>query len=440
VSAPFPRTAVLDGGRLVAVGGVDVSQLAVEYGTPLYVVDSAELVGRMREYRASFGDGYDVAYASKALCVSGVLQLTAREGLWVDVASHGELHTAARAGFPMERVIHHGNNKSVEELAAAVDLGVGRIVVDSLTELDRVASLGRDAGRDVDILVRITPGVDADTHTHIATGHDEAKFGLSLAAGLAHTAIERALKGDGVALRGLHSHVGSQLVTPASFEAAVRTLMALLADIHRRHDVWLEELNVGGGLGIAYTPYDAELSIADYAAGLKQTVNTEAARQGVPVPRITVEPGRSIAGPAGVTLYTVGTVKDVPGVCTFAAVDGGMSDNLRPSLYGARYEVVPAGVGRGAAEDVPKHPFNVVGKHCETGDVLAAGVWLPGDLAEGDLLAVAATGAYGYAMASNYNRLPRPAMVLVADGRARLLVRRETLDDLVGHDEPLGDV
>jgi diaminopimelate decarboxylase len=435
VSAPFPRTAVLDGGWLSSIGGVDVDALAAEYGTPLYVVDEAELVGRMREYRTAFGDGFDVAYASKALCVTGVLQLAAREGLWVDVASRGELHTAARAGFPMQRVVHHGNNKSVQELADAVELGVGRIVVDSLTELERVAAMGRDAGRDVDILVRITPGVDADTHTHIATGHDEAKFGLSLAAGLAHTAIEQALKGDGVTLRGLHSHVGSQLVTTASFEAAVRTLMSLFADIQRRHGVWLEELNVGGGLGIAYTPYDPELSITDYARGLRETIDTEAARQGVPVPRIAVEPGRSIAGPAGMTLYTVGTVKDVPGVVTFAAVDGGMSDNLRPSLYGARYEVVPAGVARRGGPD--PHPYNVVGKHCETGDVVAAGVWLPGDLADGDLLAVAATGAYGYAMASNYNRLPRPAMVVVGDGRARLLVRRETLDDLVGHDELL---
>ena len=437
MSRPFPRTATLEDGRLSTIGGVGVTELAAEYGTPLYVVDEAELVGRMREYREAFGDGYAVAYASKALCVTGVLQLTAREGLWADVASRGELHTAVRAGFPMERIIHHGNNKALDELAEAVELGVGRIVIDSLTELDRVAELGRAAGRDVEILVRVTPGVDADTHTHIATGHDEAKFGLSLAAGLAHTAIERALKGDGVSLRGLHSHVGSQLVTTASFVAAVRTLMTLFADIHERHGVWLDELNVGGGLGIAYTPHEAELSIADYAAGLRKTVDDEATRHGVPVPHITVEPGRSIAGPAGVTLYTVGTIKDVPGVCTFAAVDGGMSDNLRPSLYGARYEVVPAG-GRGGG-DAERHPYNVVGKHCETGDVLAAGVWLPGDLAEGDLLAVAATGAYGYAMASNYNRLPRPAMVLVADGRARLLVRRETLEDLVSHDEVLAD-
>jgi diaminopimelate decarboxylase len=434
VTRPFPRTAVLDGGRLTSVGGIDVTQLAAEYGTPLYVVDEAELVGRMREFRSSFGDGVDVAYASKALCVTGVLQLAAAEGLFVDVASEGELHTAVRADFPMERVIFHGNNKSLGELSSAVELGVGRIVVDSLTELDRVSELGRTVGRGVDILVRITPGVDADTHTHIATGHDEAKFGLSLAAGLAHTAIDRALKGDGVRLQGLHAHVGSQLLTTAAFEASVRAVIALLHDIDQRHGVMLGEVNVGGGLAIAYTPYDPELSIADYAAGLRACVAEAAARQGVPVPRVTVEPGRSIAGPAGITLYTVGTVKEVPGVCTFAAVDGGMSDNLRPSLYGARYEVVPAGPADAAAD---QRPFNVVGKHCETGDVLAAGVWLPGNLAEGDLLAVAATGAYGHAMASNYNRLARPAMVLVGDGRARLLVRRETLDDVVGHDVPL---
>ena len=436
MTRPFSRTAVVEDGRLASVGGVDVVDLAREHGTPLYVVDEAELVGRMREYVACFRGAADVAYASKALCVIGVLQMAAAEGLWIDVASAGELHTAVRADFPLERVVFHGNNKSLGELEAAVERGVGRIVVDSLTELDRVADLGRQAGRDVDILVRITPGVDADTHTHIATGHDEAKFGLSLAAGLAHDAIARALDTDGVRLRGLHSHVGSQLVTTASFDAVVGTLVRLLADLHQRHGVWLEELNVGGGLGIAYTPYDAELSIAEYAEGLLARVEEHCTRSSVPVPRLVVEPGRSIAGPAGLTLYTVGTIKDVPGVVTFAAVDGGMSDNLRPSLYGARYEVVPA--GRASATD-ERHPFNVVGKHCESGDVVAAGVWLPADLREGDLLAVAATGAYGHSMASNYNRLARPAMVLVGNGRARLLVRRETIEDVVGLDVPLVD-
>ena len=434
MTRPFPRTARLDGGRLLSVGGIEVADLAQEFGTPLYVVDEAELVGRMREYREAFAASADVAYASKALCVTGVLQLAAAEGLFIDVASRGELQTAVRAGFPMERVIHHGNNKSVEELGAAVELGVGRIVLDSLTELERVAELGRAAGRDIDVLVRITPGVDADTHTHIATGHDEAKFGLSLAAGLAHTAIDQALKTDGLRLRGLHSHIGSQLVTTAAFEAAISTLLSLFADVFERHGVALEELNVGGGLGIAYTPYDPELGIAEYAAGMLRAVRDSAGRHGVPLPRVTVEPGRSIAGPAGITLYRVGTVKDVPGVCTFAAVDGGMSDNLRPSLYGARYEVVAAGAGRNTQE---RHPFNVVGKHCESGDVLAAGVWLPADLRDGDLLAVAATGAYGHSMASNYNRLGRPAMVLVADGAARMLVRRETVEDVVALDVPL---
>ena len=434
MTRPFPRGAVLHDGRLLSIGGVDVTELAAEHGTPLYVVDKAELLGRMREYRDAFGDSADVAFASKALCVTGVLQLAAAEGMWVDVASGGELYTAQRAAFPMERVIFHGNNKSPGELDEAVRLGVGRIVIDSLTELDRIATLARDAGREVDVLVRITPGVNADTHTHIATGHDEAKFGLSLAAGLAHTAIDQVLKTDGLRLAGLHSHVGSQLQTSAAFDTAVRTLVTLLGDIHERHGVWLEEVNVGGGLAVAYTQYDPEPSIAEYARALLESVAQEAARHGVPMPRIVVEPGRSITGPAGVTLYTIGTIKDVPGVVSFAAVDGGMSDNLRPSLYGARYEVAPAGPARAKTHN---RPFDVVGKHCESGDVLAAGAWLPGDIREGDLLAVPVTGAYGYSMASNYNRLPRPAMVLVADGRANLLVRRETPEDLVSHDVPL---
>jgi diaminopimelate decarboxylase len=430
----FPSSAVFAHGRLVALGGVDVDRLAADHGTPLWVLDRAELVGRMRAYREAFGPDVAVAYAAKALCVTGVLQLAAAEGLHVDVASGGELRTAEAAGFPMERVVFHGNNKSVAELEQASRLGVGRVVADSFAELDRLADVAARTGRTLRVLLRVTPGVDTDTHAHIRTGHDDSKFGFTLSAGLADAAVDRALELGGIELAGLHSHVGSQILAGDAFESAVVAMVGLLARMRERHDAALPELNLGGGLGIAYTRDDLPVPIAEYAARLLAAVDSESARLGMARPRLTVEPGRSIAGPAGVTLYRIGTIKDIPRVNTYVAVDGGMSDNPRPALYGARYEFVPAGPGKPVAET---QPVAIAGKHCETGDVLARDVALPVDLAEGELLAVAATGAYNQAMASNYNRLPRPAMVLVGDGRADVVLRRESLDDVLSHDVPL---
>lgn len=436
--APWPRTARFDDGRLSAVGGVDVADLVAGHGTPLYVMDRAELVGRMRAYRQAFGDDA-VAYGSKALCVVGVLQLAEAEGLHVDVASAGELATAERAGYPPERIVFHGNNKSVAELERAARLGVGRVVADSFSELERLSALGRRAGRDLPVMLRVTPGVKARTHDAIATGHDDSKFGFTLSSGVASEAVSRTLSLPGVALRGLHCHVGSQLVDPAPFEAAATLMLGLLADVRDTHGIVLSELNLGGGLGIAYRSDEAVVDVETYAAGLRATVGREAGRLGLPVPRLTVEPGRSVVGPAGLTLYEVGTVKDVPGARRYASVDGGLSDNPRPALYGARYEFAVAGPAGPAGAGAPtgQVPTTVAGKHCESGDVLARDVLLPADLAEGDLLAVAATGAYAHSMSSNYNRLPRPAVVLVGEGVAHVLVRRETLDDVIGLDRPL---
>ena len=430
----FPSSAVFAHGRLVALGGVDVDRLADAHGTPLWVLDRAELVGRMRAYREAFGPDVAVAYAAKALCVTGVLQLAAAEGLHLDVASGGELRTAEAAAFPMERVVFHGNNKSVAELEQAARLGVGRVVADSFAELDRLADVAARTGYTFHVLLRVTPGVDTDTHAHIRTGHDDSKFGFTLSAGLADAAVDRTMALPGIELAGLHSHVGSQILAGDAFESAVVAMVDLLARMRERHDAELAELNLGGGLGIAYTRDDAAVPIAEYAARLLAAVDAECAKLAMARPRLTVEPGRSIAGPAGVTLYRVGTVKEIPGVNTYVAVDGGMSDNPRPALYGARYEFAPAGAGKPAGET---RPVAIAGKHCETGDVLARDVDLPVDLAEGELLAVAATGAYNQTMASNYNRLPRPAMVLVGDGRAEVLLRRESLDDVLSHDVPL---
>lgn len=436
--APWPQTARFDGGRLSAVGGVDVADLVRDHATPLYVLDRAELVERMRAYRRAFGPDVAITYGSKALCVVGVLQLAEAEGLNVDVASAGELATAERAGYPPERIVLHGNNKSVAELEEAARLGVGRIVVDSFTELDRLSALGRRLGNDLPIMLRITPGVKTKTHDAIATGQDDSKFGFTLSSGVAQEGVSRALSLPGVTLHGLHCHVGSQLTDSSPFEAAAALMLGLLADVRETHGVTLSELNLGGGLGIAHRPDEPVIDVDAYAAGLRSTVAREAGRLGLPIPSLAVEPGRSIVGPAGLTLYTVGTLKDLPGTRRYASVDGGLSDNPRPALYDARYEFAACALsGSAVAAETHETPTTVVGKHCESGDILARDVLLPADLGEDDVLAVAATGAYAHSMSSNYNRLPRPAVVLVGDGETRTLVRRETLDDVIARDRPL---
>jgi diaminopimelate decarboxylase len=437
MTPPWPRTAVLEDQRLVAVGGMEPEALAEEFGTPLYVLDEAELVGRMRAYRQALGPDAQVVYAAKALCVTGVLTLAAREGLAIDVASEGELSTALRAGVPPSGIFVHGSNKADRELRMGAQRGVGRVVVDSAGELARVDALGVRRGRPLGVLLRVTPGVEAHTHAFITTGQDDSKFGFTLSTGLAHEAVAQALKLAGVALRGVHCHIGSQVTALPVFVRAAELMVGLLADVRDRHGVELGELNLGGGLGIAQTTGEAEVDIDRYAAALRDAVVAACAARGLPLPRLAVEPGRSIVGPAGITLYTVGTIKELPGVRTYVSVDGGMSDNPRPALYGARYAFAAAGGGTPASDG--SRLATIVGKHCESGDVLARDVELPVDLAEGDLLAAAATGAYTYSMASNYNRVPRPAMVLVAGGQAELLVRRETIDDLLRHDVPLLD-
>ena len=427
----FPAGATFSDGWLTSVGGVGVAALAARYGTPLYVLDGRELVRRMHAYREAF-DGWDVAYASKALCVTGVLQLAAAEGLSVDVASEGELVTATRAGVPGARLIFHGNNKSAAELDLAAHVGVGRIVVDSFAELERLQRIAARRGHVFDVLVRVTPGVDTRTHAFIRTGHDDSKFGFTLSTGLAARAVEMASTLEGVRLRGLHCHLGSQLLSNEVYERAAGIMTAFLAEIADLHGTRLDELNLGGGLGIVYAD-EEPVAVADHAAALREAIAAGCRRYDLPPLRLTVEPGRSIVGPAGVTLYEVGTVKRLAGDRVYVSVDGGMSDNLRPALYGASHTFAPAGRPRAGTAMVA----DVVGKHCESGDFLGRDVAVPATLAAGDLLAVAATGAYTHAMASNYNRLPRPAMVLVADGRAQVLVRRETLDDVLARDQPI---
>ena len=427
--SPFDRTLVP-----AALLALDLEALAEQFGTPLFVYDEDELRRRCREYAAHFGAA-NVAYAGKAFLCSAMARLVADEGLGLDVATGGELHVALRAGFPAGRITFHGNNKSDAELAAAVDADVGRIVADSSDELDRLERVAaeRTGGRELDVLVRVTPGVEAHTHEFIETGTERSKFGFTVSAGVARDAALRVARSPRLRLAGLHCHIGSQIYRLDSYARTVEIVAGLAAELVAATGEPLDELNFGGGLGARYLADDPLLEVAEYAKTLHEALAAAAAAHGlVPSPRLGVEPGRSIAASAAITLYRVGTVKQIPGVGTYVAVDGGMSDNPRPVLYGAGYEAfAPARIDADRTL-----ACTIVGKHCEQGDVLVADAHLPAGVRPGDLLATPTTGAYGYAMASNYNKVPRPAVVFVRNGEARVVVRRETEDDLLRLDEP----
>jgi len=421
----LPDTAQLGPGGALSVGGVDLVALAEEHGTPLFVYDEAHLRARCRQAVAAWGDG--VAYATKAFLCLAMARLADEEGMWLDVSTAGELHVALAAGVPPGRLVLHGNNKSEDELRRALQVGVGRIVVDSF---DEVARLGRlteatEPARDGDrprVLVRVTPGVEAHTHEFVRTGQEDTKFGFSVASGAAAEAVAALELLPGVELVGVHAHIGSQVFEASSFEQAAEVLGRFVAPLG------LPELVVGGGLGVAYVNGESALSMADWATATRAALDATGVPDRV---RVSAEPGRAIVATAGLTLYRVGTVKDLPGVRTYVSVDGGMSDNPRPVLYGSGYE---AFLPRRAGAARPR-PVRVVGKHCESGDVVVADAQVPADLEVGDVLATPVTGAYGYSMASNYNKVPRPAVVFVADGHARVVVRRETLDDLLSLDQ-----
>ena len=423
----WPRTAGRVGGAL-AIGGVDVRDLALEYGTPAYVLDEDDFRERCRQWRVAFraADG-DVYYAGKAFLCVAVARWVAAEGLSLDVCTGGELAVAERAGFPADRILFHGNNKSVEELRRAVTTGVGRVVLDSFEELARLAFIAEAAGVRQRVLIRVTPGVEAHTHSYVATGQEDQKFGFSLAAGAAAEAVRRVLALPSLELVGLHCHIGSQIFDTSGFRLAAHRMVGLLAEVRAEHGVELPELNLGGGLGIAYTSEDAPLPVEEVADRLRAVVTAECATAGLAVPRLGVEPGRAVSGPTTVTLYEVGTVKELPGLRTYVSVDGGISDNIRTALYDAHYTAVLAS----RTSTAPPRVVTVCGKHCESGDIVVHDVALAADLAPGDLLAVPASGAYHRSMASNYNHVPRPPVIAVRNGQARVLVRRETEDDLL---------
>ena len=422
----WPSSAQRSPDGVLTLGGVDVRDLAAEFGTPAYVLDEDDFRGRCRAWREAFA-GADVYYAGKAFLCSAIARWIAEEGLGLDVCTGGELAVAERVGFPGERLTFHGNNKSKAELERALVYGVGRVVVDSFEEIVRLAALSESRGVRQRVLVRTTPGVEAHTHEYVQTGQEDQKFGFSLASGAAAEAVRRVVALPSLELVGLHCHIGSHIFDTRGFSLAAHRMVGLLAAVRDEHGIELPELDLGGGTGIAYTSADDPMPVTEFAGGLRAIVERECASAGLALPRLAVEPGRAISGPTTVTLYEVGTVKVLPGLRTYVSVDGGMSDNIRTALYDARYTALLA--SRRSAAD----PANVTvsGKHCESGDIVVHDVPLPSDLAPGDLVAVPASGAYHRSMASNYNHVPRPPVVAVRDGAARLIVRRETEDDLL---------
>lgn len=413
----LPESASVSPDGHLSIGGLDTLDLATEFGTPLFVYDEAHLRSRCREAVEAFPGG--VAYASKAFLCRAMARIAAEAGMSIDVASGGELAVALSAGVGASHCVLHGNNKSIEELRDALAVGVGRIVVDSFDELDRLDALALEGLPTPEILLRVTPGVEAHTHEFVMTGQEDSKFGFGWHSGAAHEAVARAEAATSVRLVGLHCHIGSQVFSADNFAKAIEVVAPLARELA------LEEFCVGGGLGVAYVEAEEAPTISQWARA------TLAACEHAGVPgRVTAEPGRAIVAQAGITLYEVGTIKDLAGIRTYVSVDGGMSDNPRPVLYGSGYETV---LPRSVAADRPRS-IRLVGKHCESGDLLVREGWVPDDLVVGDVVCTPVTGAYGHSMASNYNRLTRPAVVFVQQGSARLVVRRETVDDLLSTD------
>lgn len=423
----WAHTVSRDDDGAVTVGGIEVTRLAEEFGTPAYFLDESDFRARCRAWADAFGPGADVFYAGKAFLSRAVVRWLKEEGLNLDVCSGGELTTALDAGMPAERIAFHGNNKTVAEIERAVQVGVGRIVLDSFQEIVRVSHIAQRLGKRQRVQIRVTVGVEAHTHEFIATAHEDQKFGIALAGGQAAEAVRRALTLDGIELIGIHSHIGSQIFDMAGFEVSARRVVQLLAEVRDEHGVELPEIDLGGGLGIAYTSDDDPREPHEIAKALGDIVTRECEAAGLATPRISVEPGRAIVGPTAFTLYEVGTIKHLEGLRTYVSVDGGMSDNIRTALYDAEYSV--ALVSR--RSDAEPMLVRVVGKHCESGDIVVKDAFLPSDLAPGDLIAVPATGAYCRSMASNYNHALRPPVVAVRDGAARVIVRRETEEDLL---------
>lgn len=417
----------------LTIGGVDTVELAKRFGTPLYVFDESSIRGAMRDYNRSIEKFYGgkgmVAYASKAFSCKEIYRIAKSEGCGVDVVSRGELYTALSVDFPAEKILYHGNNKTVEELVYAIESNVGRIVVDNLTELERVSEIAESQNKVVKILIRIKPGIDAHTHSFVQTGQIDSKFGFALETGEALEAVEYIVRHKSVSLAGIHCHIGSQIFEIGPFELAAEVMLGFMAQVREKTGLVLTELNLGGGFGIKYTQDNDPVPYMDYMERVSGVVHAVCEKLDIETPFIIIEPGRSIVGSAGITLYTVGGVKNIPNIRTYVSVDGGMTDNPRYILYQSEYEILVAN-----RADKPRDSVvTLAGRCCETGDLVGENMAVQKPEV-GDIIAVLATGAYNYSMASNYNRVPRAAAVMVNNGEAREIIRRERLDDLIKND------
>ncbi|MBE9566545.1 MAG: diaminopimelate decarboxylase [Proteobacteria bacterium] len=421
-------TQAINGEGRLEIGGCDAVELARRFGTPLYVVDEQYLRETCREFRSAFESRYPnshISFSSKAFTTMAICRIVEAEGLGVDVSSGGELHTALSAGVAPSKIVMHGSNKSAEEMQMAVAARVSRIGIDCLEEIEALQSIASAEKATLEVLVRVAPGVEADTHTHIQTGKVDTKFGFSIAGGAAKEAVAKVLEAPNLTMRGINCHIGSQIFDLGPFREAVEMMVGLAAELREELGVVVEDLDLGGGLGVHYVAEDNPPSLEEYAEAVTGAVREGCGKHCLPLPRLILEPGRRLIGEAGTTLYTVGVVKHIPSLRTYVSVDGGMSDNPRPALYEARYDALVAN----KAKEPRTGKVTVSGKHCET-DTLIVDLEAP-EIESGDILAVQTTGAYNYSMASNYNRLPRPAAVLVSGGEADVIVERESLDDLL---------
>ncbi len=423
----------INGQGHLTVGGLDTVELAREFGTPVNVLDENYIRAQMQLYikcaKQSFGEDALPLFASKSLCCAEIYRIAADEGMGIDCVSPGELYIARRVGFPAQRIYFHGNNKTDRDIADALDMGVGTFVVDNLEELESLSAQSLSRGTRARILLRITPGIDPHTHKAISTGGIDSKFGSAIGTGQAEQIVLAALAAPGVELQGLHCHIGSQIFDAQPFTDAAETMVAFMADMIHRHGAPLTELNLGGGLGVRYTQEQPELDIPGTLQAIADKVKALCSTHEIPVPRIILEPGRSLVAAAGVTLYSVGSVKQIPGFKNYVSVDGGMADNPRYALYGAPYTALIANKASAPADFCA----TVAGRCCESGDLLGESMLLQRP-ERGDILAMLVTGAYQHSMASNYNKIPRPPLVMVKDGKARVVVRRETYEDLISHD------